>query len=284
MPLPAADDLLTGAGIALGAAVVFGLGSAAQQRVAARAPSDAALVRDPQWGVGVLAVGVGSALQITAFAFAPVALVQPLGVTSVLVAALAAGHRLDRTSALGALACAGGLAGFLLLARPGPAVPGDAAPEGALVLAVLLVVALAVALVVARRGVGEVRAVALGAAAGTCYGVCAGMLTLVVAQVGTEGLTGPFVHPALYTAGVVGPVGFALSQRAFREARSAAPVLAALTTVDPLVAVAVGVCWLGERIDTTPVALAGEALAGLAVLGGVVALARGGRRRAGVPA
>jgi drug/metabolite transporter (DMT)-like permease len=82
----------------------------------------------------------------------------------------------------------------------------------------------------------------------------------------------------LYAACVVGPVGFVLSQHAFRHARSAAPVLAVLTTVDPLVAVAVGVCWLGERIVATPVALAAEALAAAAVLAGVVAVARAGDR------
>ncbi|MCO1660378.1 DMT family transporter [Pseudonocardia humida] len=284
MPVPAAADPALGVSLALGAAVVFGLGSAAQQRVVARVRADAALVREPQWTAGVAAVGVGTALQLTALAFAPVALVQPLGVTSVLVAASAARHRLDRTSVLGAVACAGGLAGFLLLARPGPALPGAVATEGAGALAVLLVVALVVALVAARHSTGEVRAVALGVAAGACYGISAGLLTVVVAQVRLGGLAAASVHPALYAAAVVGPAGFVLSQHAFRGARSAAPVLAVLTTVDPLVAVAVGVWWLGERIVATPVALAGEALAALAVLGGVVAVARGGARRAVVPA
>lgn len=105
------------------------------------------------------------------------------------------------------------------------------------------------------------------------------MLRVVAAEVRIGGIGAPFLDIALYAACLVGPVGFVLSQHAFRHARSAAPVLAALTTVDPLVAVAVGVCWLGERIVTTPVALAGEALAALAVLGGVVAVARGADRQ-----
>jgi len=243
----------------------------------------AALVREPQWAGGVLAVGLGSVLQVAALAFAPLALVQPLGVLSVLVAALVAGRGLDRGGALGAALCAGGLAAFLLLARPGPA-GGDAAGvhggvrdgvQGGVALAVVLALGLVVALVVARRTAGEVRAVALGAAAGTCYGVSAGLLALVVTRVRLDGLAAP-LHPALYAAAVIGPAGFVLSQRAFAAARSAAPVLAAITTVDPLVAVAVGVGWLGERIVATPVALAGEALAGLAVLGGVAAVTRAG--------
>src|SRR5690348_8172919 len=113
MAVPAAPELALGLVLALGAAAVFGLGSAAQQRVAARARTGAALVREPQWAGGVLAVGLGSVLQVAALAFAPLALVQPLGVLSVLVAALVAGRGLDRGGALGAAVCAGGLAAFL---------------------------------------------------------------------------------------------------------------------------------------------------------------------------
>jgi magnesium transporter NIPA len=277
--ITAPPDLVVGTSLALGAAVVFGLGSAAQQRVVARVPADVRLAREAEWAAGVLAIGVGCALQVAALAFAPVALVQPLGVVGVLVAALAARRGFDRTGALGAVACAGGSAAFLLLARPAAAVGGAAQGGGRVALAVGLVVAVVVALVLARRTAGEVRAVALGVAAGACYGVCAALLKVVVEQVRLDGVAAPFLHPALYAAGVVGPVGFALSQHAFRAARSAAPVLAVLTTVDPLVAVAVGVGWLGERIVATPAALAGEVLAALAVLGGVVAVARGGERQ-----
>ncbi len=95
------------------------------------------------------------------------------------------------------------------------------------------------------------------------------------------------ISPKVTAAGLAGVISAVFTglrrYYAFREARSAAPVLAVLTTVDPLVAVAVGVCWLGERIVATPAALAAGALAALAVLGGVVAVARGGER-APVPA
>lgn len=262
-------DLVLGVGLALGAAVVFGLGSAAQQQAAARVPRDTQLVRDPRWATGLAGVGIGLALQLVALAFAPVALVQPLGVTSVLVAALVAGQGRP----WGALVCAGGLGAFLLLARPNPALgPTPAWPAG-LPLAVALAVAVVGTLLVARR-----HAVALGVAAGIFYGVSAGLLKVVAEQVRTGGVAEPFWHPAVYAAAVIGPVGFVLSQHAFRRARSAAPVLAALTTVDPVVAVAVGVGWLGERVVLTPVALVGQALAALAVVGGVVAVARAGEK------
>jgi hypothetical protein len=276
-----APDVALAGGLALAAAVAFGLGSAAQQRAAARAPSGARLVGEPRWLGGVLGVGVGLTLQIIALAFGPVALVQPLGVAGVLVAALAAGRGHARAAAPGALACAVGLGAFLLLAQPVAAPPGARPLDGVagLLGGVLIVVVLG-ATVVGARGDGGARSVALAVAAGGCYGVSAGMRRVVASQVRAGGVGAPFGHGAVYAAALVGPVGFVLSQLAFRAARSAAPVLAVLTTVDPLVAVAVGVCWLGERIAVTPAALAGELLAAVVVVGGIVVVVRAGERAA----
>jgi drug/metabolite transporter (DMT)-like permease len=49
--------------------------------------------------------------------------------------------------------------------------------------------------------------------------------------------------------------------------------LAIITIVDPLVGVAIGVSWLGERINTSPAALAGELISVLVLIGSVVLLA-----------
>jgi hypothetical protein len=272
-----APDVALAGGLALAAAVAFGLGSAAQQRAAAAAPSGSGLLREPRWLGGLLGVGVGLVLQLVALAFGPVALVQPLGVAGVLVAALAAGH--GRAAAPGVLACAVGVGAFLLLAHP-VAAPAGAPPldAGAVVLGVVLLAAVVGALLVAARGRPGVRAVALAVAAGGCYGVSAGMLRLVAADVRAAGPGAAFGHGALYAAAVVGPAGFGLSQLALRAARSAAPVLAVLTAVDPLVAVAVGVGWLGERVVVAPAALAGELLAAAVVVAGIVVVVRAGER------
>jgi drug/metabolite transporter (DMT)-like permease len=276
-------DVALATGLALAAAVAFGLGSAAQQRAAAKAPGGNRLVREPRWLGGVLGVGAGLALQVGALAFGPVALVQPLGVAGVLVAALAAGQGQARAAAPGVLACAAGLAAFLLLARPAAAPPGVPPVGGsAVALGAALLVAVAAAAVVAARRDGAARAVALTVAAGACYGVSAGMLRVVASQVRVGGAGAALENGALYAAALIGPVGFVLSQLAFRAARSAAPVLAVLTTVDPLVAVAVGVCWLGERIALAPAALAGELLAAAVVVAGIAVVVRAGER-AGVP-
>jgi hypothetical protein len=274
-----APDVALAGGLALAAAVAFGLGSAAQQRAAVRAPSGTRLVGEPRWLGGVLGVGVGLALQVTALAFGPVALVQPLGVAGVLVAALAAGRAHAGAAAPGVLACAVGLGAFLLLAQPVAAPPGARSVDGiAVVLGGVLAGVVLVAVLVGVRRAGGARSVALAVAAGGCYGVSAGMLRVVASQIRTAGVGTPFGHGAVYAAALVGPVGFVLSQLALRAARSAAPVLAVLTTVDPVVAVAVGVCWLGERIALTPAALAGELLAAAVVVGGIAVVVRAGER------
>jgi hypothetical protein len=49
------------------------------------------------------------------------------------------------------------------------------------------------------------------------------------------------------------PTGFVLSQRAMQLGRVLAPVTAVISSVDPVVAVAIGVVALGERIDRSHV-------------------------------
>jgi drug/metabolite transporter (DMT)-like permease len=285
---------VTGAmGVAVGCAVAgaasFGLASAFQERAAKAVPREPSLhprllvrlLRKRLWLAGMVTLGAGLTCQLVALAFGPVALVQPLGVTSALFGALfataMARRRLDRAVVLGAVACAGGLALVLGLARPtGGAHELD--PRGVLPLAVAFVLAILAALLGSTMWRGEARVLALAVAAGICYGVTAGLLKIVATQVADGGLGAPFAHWALYAACVTGPPGFLLSQNAFQQGRMVAPALAVITTVDPVVAVAVGVGWLGERVTTTPTALAGELVGAAAIVVGVVLLARQGER------
>lgn len=284
-------DVVLAVCCAVGGAACFGVGSAAQQRATKQVPRERALhprlllalVRQPLWVTGVLGLVVGLSLQILALAFGPLVLVQPLGVTSALFGAVSgawlARRGLDRFVVFGALACAGGLAVFLVLARP--TAPATESLHPSLPLVVILALVLAVALVVASRGTGEVHALALALAAGVFYGVTAGLIKVVAAQIRADGIGGPLHHWTLLIACVTGPPGFLLSQNAFQQGRLVALALAVLTTVDPLVAVAVGVGWLGERVVTTPLALLGETVAGAAIVGGVVVLAQRGERLRG---
>lgn len=271
---------------ALVGAASFGMASAVQQRATQQVPSIRTLnprllfvlVRKPIWLASVATVIVGLSLQVVALAFGPLMLVQPLLVTSVLFAAVYAAwrahRRLDRLVAAGALCCIGGLSALLLLARPmggteriGP----DAIP-----LALVLGAAILASLGAASRFPGEIRVLALALATGVFYGITAALMKVVAAQFRMGGLAEPFQHWTLYAVCIIGPCGFLLSQNAFQQGKLISPALAMITTVDPLVGIAIGVDWFGERVVATPPVLAGQAVAALVIVGGIVLLTHRG--------
>jgi drug/metabolite transporter (DMT)-like permease len=280
--------------IAVPAAVVgaasFGLASALQQRATKEVPSRGALnprlitelVRRPYWLLATGAVGLGLALQVVSLAFAPLALVQPLLVTGVLFgtlfAARLAGRRPDRQILAGAAAAVAGLAAFLVLARPQGGVTGlpDLPTILPLGLALVAVVAGCLLAAVASRFSGSAHVGALAVATGVCYGVTAGLMKVVTGEIRTGGVFEIFSHPVIYVVCVVGPAGFLLSQYTFQQGVLIAPALAVITIVDPLVATAIGVLWLGEHLDSSTPVLVGEVFAAVVLVAGVIVLARRG--------
>jgi hypothetical protein len=278
-------SLLVAVPAAVLGAVGMGLASAAQARATKEVelgkPLDLTLFRRlvgrPLWLVGVAATVLGLALQLVALAFAPLLVVQPLLIMSLMFAGLLSArldHRqVDRTMAAGSLICVVGLSAFLVIARPsgnGEALTPDARllPLG-IALAAVTVAGLAVG-ALSRRG--PARVLGLAAATGVLYGLTAGLMKVVAGQA-RDDVTEPFRHPTLYVVCVIGPLGFLLSQNTFQQGRFLTPALAVITALDPLVGVAIGLSWLGETANGTPLALTGEAAAGLVVIIGVAMLA-----------
>lgn len=233
------------------------------------------LVRRPLWLLGTGAAAVAFLFQATALWFGPLVLVQPILVTSLLVTvALRAqlARRLPRASVvLGAVLCAGGLSLFLGLAHPhggnGAITASDLVPL-APVLGGILVLSLLGA--IGRRG--NARAVPLAVAAGILYGVNAGLVKLVTRQLG-ESVLEPTRHWELYLALACGLLGVQLNQAAF-QAGTVPAAVAVITVTDPITSVAVGLVWLGERVDMNAFVLAFEAFGFAAMVVGIVLLAR----------
>jgi drug/metabolite transporter (DMT)-like permease len=271
--------------LAVPAAVVgaacMGLASAAQARatkeVAVSRILDPGLLRGlahrPLWLIGMAATGAGLVLQLVALAFAPLLVVQPLLITSLIFAGVIAarleGRPLDAVMIVGSLICIAGLALFLVLARPSG--NGDRFATGSKPLPVVIVLgALAVlALVAAVLSRGSARVLGLAVATGVFYGVTAGLMKVVVGQVRVD-IWDTFGNWTLYLVCVVGPLGFLLSQNTFQQGRFVTPALAVITALDPLVGVAIGVWCMGETANTSPLALAGEAVAGAVIIVGIV--------------
>jgi len=175
---------------------------------------------------------------------------------------------------LGASMAAGGLAAFLLLARPTGGVEwlsfGQALP-----LAVGLAVLLAILLTIAGRYHGDARTFALAGGAGVLYGVTAGVAKLALGLVQTYGIAGLLGSWPLYAVLVIGPAGFILNQNAYQSNRAMAPALAVITVTDPLVGIGVGVLWLDERLQPGVGPVIGQVLALITLAAGVWLLAHG---------
>jgi len=180
-------------------------------------------------------------------------------------------RRPDRVMTAGVICCAAGVACFLAIARPHGG-------RTTVSFGTFLPIALAMAAVVigclaaAQWGSRQARPLWLALACGVDFGVNAFLLK-VVPDTLPEGFSDPLRQWPLYALVIIGPAGFLLSQNAFQTGMLIAPVLAIITTVDPLLSIGVAHAWLGETITSTPLALAGEVIALIVMTGGIVALA-----------
>ena len=271
---------------AVAGAACMGLASAAQARATKQVPVSRTLhprlfvdlVRRPLWLIGIGATIAGLGLQVAALGFGPLILVQPLLVTALpfggFFAAMLVRRRPDRVMVGGAFMCVAGLSAFLLLARPtgGSDHLVESAPLArlALALGVIAVAGLVLSMTAVR---GPARVLGLALATGVFYGLTAGLMKVVAGEL-RQGFTEPFGHWTLYAVCVIGPIGFLLSQNTFQQGTMVSPALAVITTVDPLVGVAIGVWWLGESAATGTGVLAGEVAAAVVIMLGIAVLAR----------
>jgi drug/metabolite transporter (DMT)-like permease len=274
---------MTAVVLALAATVFFGLSSVMEQRSTKQVPERGALsprlladlVGRPLWLAAIAVNIVGSVLQVLALHFGPLALVQPIIVCNllfaVLIAALARHRQPDWTMLAGVICCAAGIAGFLAAAHPsgGHMTVSFAA---ALPLAGALAAVLACCLAAARWRPGRIRPLYLALACGVDFGVTAFLLKLVP-DTFPEGFSDPLSQWPLYMLLIVGPADFLLNQNAFQAGILISPVLAIITTADPLISIGVAHFWLKEKVASAPLDLVAEGISLAVMAGGIVALA-----------
>jgi hypothetical protein len=104
------------------------------------------------------------------------------------------------------------------------------------------------------------------------FGVTAFLLK-VVPDTWPEGFGDPLRQWPLYMLLIVGPIGFLLNQDAFQAGRLISPVLAIITTVDPLVSICIAHFWLKEKLASAPGDIVAEVISLAVMAGGIVALA-----------
>jgi hypothetical protein len=233
------------------------------------------LLTEKRWWLSVGLNAAGAVCHVAALRYGTLTLVQPLGaltlVLAVPLAAITASRRVGRHEWRGAAITVVGLAGiFALTSTTGAAVSRALDTTGIITLTAATGVGL-VLLISAARTAGALAgpskptptgpAAASGAAASLLYATAAGA-AYAVASVLTKTVTDLVGHPGglpltLALAGIVAMAlaGLLLSQSAYRNAEVAAPT-AAITLVNPVVAAAIGLMLLGERlIAGTPGAL-----------------------------
>ncbi|HLI36814.1 MAG TPA: DMT family transporter [Streptosporangiaceae bacterium] len=268
----------------LAAAALLGLASLLERRAVKQAPVRIAfsprlladVARRPFFAAALVVDAAGGLLQVLALHAGSLAVVQPLLALSLLFAVVMASviirHRPpDRVIFIGASGTVIGMGAFLAVARPsgGSGTAGFAAapPLGATVTAVVIG-----CLALARWGPRRFRPLWLALASGVDFGVNAFLLK-VVPDTLPAGFGDPLRQWPLYMLVVVLPAGFLLSLNAFQADTLFAPVLAVITSADPLVSIIIGAALLHETIASAPLELAGEAIALAVMVGGIVILA-----------
>ncbi len=269
------------------AAVLFAVGAVLVHEAAGLSMSGGRLslrqlVRRRRWMLGQLAMVLGTGTHVAALAVAPVAVVQPmLAVTLVAGLGLRAVRSRQaplRLELVGAGLTTGGLAVFLLAARPVAAAdqppPSSVAVIAAVVVSILLVVA---AMLFGRGARG---ALACGSAAGIAAGIAAVLISVGLRSLQEEGWTQALAGVAVWGALVVAVVAVLAGQQAYARG-SLAWSLPALILLDPLSAIPAARLLLGERLEPGLVGLWLPAAVVAAL--GVVVLARTGESPSTVP-
>ena len=262
-------------GLALLNACCFTAGTWLQHSVSGDGPSLLTVVRRPRWLAGLALLVSGAALHVVALQFAPVTVVEPVGVLGIVVSVLlglrARGDRLRWSTGCALAAILVGTVSFAVLAalhtEPAPITAGALVGIGAAVFVVV-----AVCLLAGRVVGGRTRSLVLGVGGGVAYGCTSTFVRAATERYVAHGVGVELLSVLVGLAAVV-LAGFWLVQRAHAEGPPENTVVN-LTVVDPLVAVSIGVGLLGEAPGLSlPVAGLGLACAALAI-GGVVRLSR----------
>jgi drug/metabolite transporter (DMT)-like permease len=268
---------------ALVASASFAVSAILEQRSARQVPERGVfnprllvqLAHRKLWLASIGATIAGLGLQIVALHFGPLALVQPILVCDLVFAVLitaALGHTPpDRVIFAGVVCCAVGIAVFLSVAQPTGG-RETVSLTAVIPLAASLGAILAGCLAWAKKGPRVARPIALALACGVAYGVNAFLLKVVTFSLG-QGFSEPLTQWPLYALFIVGPLGFLLNQEAFQSGALISPVLAVITTVDPLVSIGIAYLWLDESFASGPGDVAAEVIALAVMTTGIVMLA-----------
>jgi hypothetical protein len=276
---------------ALGAAILYGVAAAVEQRQAAAAPVESAgsprllarLARNPLWLLGFAMQLGGFAVHGVALHSGNLAAVQMLVASELIVAVFLtqswSGHQLSPASLAAAVVTVAGIGAFLLLTtphghghRPGQPPAGHGVPHGPAIAALLLGGAAAALLLAGQRAAGRPRAIWLAVAAGVAD-ACSAVVTLAFVHVLGHGPHAVATSWTAYALIVSGIGNVLLTQTAYQAGYSLI-TLPLISAVVPAASVAAGIGLLGEMPRLGVAGCAGAAAAAAVTSLALAVLAR----------
>lgn len=235
----------------------------------------ALLVRRPSWVLGTTLLALAIVIQLVSLGFAPLIVVQPLGVVAMVltnvinsrVNGIASDFRVKGSIALAVLGIAIFVGFSAIYAFERALTDGQMIFIMAL-LAIVIAVTTTAFLVFRHR----LRAMFYIVAAGTLYGFVVTIAKVLINRWQSDQIDA-FMIVCFAGLVVAALLGGYFVQTAY-SVGSPDLVIAGLTVIDPLVAVAIAITVLGEADRFPPFALAGLAVGGALSVVGVVLLAR----------
>ena len=233
------------------------------------------LIRRPSWVLGTVLLALAIVIQLISLGFAPLIVVQPLGVVAMVMTNVinsrVHGIKTDsrvRWSIILAVLGIGIFVAFSTIYAVEKAFT-DGQLTFILGLLVAVIVATGVAFLVFRR---RLRAMFYIVAAGTLYGFVVTITKVLINRWRTDHID-PLMIACFVGLVVAAVLGGYFVQTAY-SVGSPDLVIAGLTVIDPLVAIAIAITVLREAEMFPPFALVGIALGGALSIVGVVLLAR----------
>lgn len=270
--------------IALGAALLFALGSVLQQKAGLDSPEESEgsgsglllrMARHPVWLAGIAADALGFVGQAVALTIGRLAVVQPLLATA-MIFALPLGHfitnqRIRRADIFAAILVTASLVAFLTIANPSGG--RDDAPLGQWLVLGAITAGICVPLFLASlKARPAVKATLLGIITGILFGISAALTKSVGDQV-TDGIFTAFTNWELYALIIIGYVSMTFNQMALTTG-VLAPALAASMALDPITSVVIATTMLEEKLHETTAGTIATLGALLATIIGMAILAR----------
>lgn len=233
------------------------------------------LIRRPSWVLGTVLLALAIVIQLISLGFAPLIVVQPLGVVALVmtnvinsrVNGIPTDSRVRRSIILAVL----GVGIFVAFSTVYAVEHAFSDIQLILIVALLggLVVVTGVAFLVFRQ---RLRAMFYIVAAGALYGFVVTITKVLINRWRTDQID-PLMIVCFVGLVVAAVLGGYFVQTAY-SVGSPDLVIAGLTVIDPLVAIAIAITVLGEADNFPPFALVGIALGGILSIVGVVLLAR----------